>query len=254
MLNQEVEMEAYNLSLNLFSTESNKYTYSFEKRYYTRSIEFSDYLRTSYRITDPVTIYFLNETSKESRSETISASLPVWLDKVPRSVAGVVYDAKIFKELLFATPPDCNDQESCMNLCDKRSGINVTCYLLDEHGIIVLSNNNQTVLKEIVGQPLYKVNPWLMMQLELQGLYDLIVSGNKLQDCKSPPIALSSATRLFSFIGLAIKTIAYVIFQFIHIMATSLINTTFTYASNSLTTTYAPVHLEYFILFSFICS
>jgi len=243
-------MEAYNMSLNLFSTESNKHTYSFEKRYYTRSIEFSDYLRTAYNINDPVTIYFLNETSKESRSETISASLPIWLDKVPTSVAGVVYDAKLFKDLLFTTPPNCNDQESCMNICDKRSGINVTCFLLDEHGIIVLSNNNQTVLKEIVGQPLYKVNPWLMMQLELQGLYDLIVTGNKLQDCKSPPIALSSATRLFSFISFTFKTVAYVIFQFIHTMATSLLNASFTYASDSLTTTYAPIHLEYlFILF-----
>jgi len=192
-------MEAYNMSLNLFSTESNKHTYSFEKRYYTRSIEFSDYLRTAYNINDPVTIYFLNETSKESRSETIS------------------------------------------------------CFLLDEHGIIVLSNNNQTVLKEIVGQPLYKVNPWLMMQLELQGLYDLIVTGNKLQDCKSPPIALSSATRLFSFISFTFKTVAYVIFQFIHTMATSLLNASFTYASDSLTTTYAPIHLEYlFILFLFL--
>ena len=101
------------------------------------------------------------------------------------------------------------------------------------------------MLKEIVGQPLYKVNPWLMMQLELQGLYDLIVAGNKLQDCKSPPIALSSATKLFSFIGFLFKTVAYVIFHFIHTMATSLMNANFTYATDTLTTTYAPIHLEY---------
>jgi hypothetical protein len=239
-------MEAYNMSLNLFSTESNKHTYSFEKRYYTRAVEFSDYLRTSYDQKQPVTIYFLNETSKESRSETISASLPIWIDKVPTSVAGVVYDAKRFKELLFNTPPNCNNQSSCMNLCDKRSGLNVTCYLLDEHGIIVLSNNNQTILKEIVGQPLYKINPWLMIQLELEGIYDLIIAGNRLQDCKQPPIAYSSATKLFSFISLLIKTFAYLTFQFIHVFITSLLNTTsFTYASTqSIVTTYAPINLK----------
>lgn len=232
------------MSLNLFSTESNKHTYSFEKRYYTRSVEFSDYIRTSYNVSDPITIYFLNETSKDSRSETISASLPIWLDKVPTSVAGVVYDAKKFKDLLFSSPPDCDNQESCMNICDKRTGINVTCYLVDEHGIVVLSNNNQTVLKEIVGQPLYKINPWLMMNLESQGLYDLIISGNKLQDCKRPPIALSSATRLFSIIGFVVKSVAYLIFQCIHILATSLVSTPFSYGADTTVTTYSPINLE----------
>lgn len=240
--NEKVETEAYNMSLNLFSTESNKHTYSFEKRYYTRSVEFSDYIRTSYNNTDPITMYFLNETHVESRSETVSASSAIWLDKVPAGVAGVVYDAKRFKDILFTEPPDCEDQ-SCMNVCDKRHGLNVTCYLLDEHGIIILANENQTVLKEIVGQPLYKINPWLMIKLEFEGFYDLIIAGNKLQDCKSPPIALSSATRLFSFIGFVLKTVTYFIIQFIHLLATSIINATFTFASESVTN-FVPTNLE----------
>jgi hypothetical protein len=78
-INQDDELEAFNGTYNLFSTESNKHTYSFEKQYYTRSIEFSDYLRTEFKTNDePIVIYFLNETSKDAVDETISAAMPIW--------------------------------------------------------------------------------------------------------------------------------------------------------------------------------
>lgn len=166
-------LSAYNMSLNLFSTETNKLTYSFEKAYYTRSVEFSDYLRTEYDLKEPIVIYFLNHTGNK---ETIVATLPIWLDKIPVSVAGAVYDAKYLKDIVFTDNCELKN-ENCMDVCNS----NVTCYLVDEHGIIVLSNNNET--NETVGSPLYKVNPWLMLQLESDGVYDLIVPGKLLQDC-----------------------------------------------------------------------
>jgi hypothetical protein len=97
------KLEPYNKSQNLLSTESNKHTYSFEKQYYTRSIEFTDYIRTefgNYKL--PMCIYFLNESFKDNISETLSAAMPIWVDKVPAAVAGVVYDAKILKSILFS--------------------------------------------------------------------------------------------------------------------------------------------------------
>lgn len=204
------------MSLNLFSTESNKHTYSFEKQYYTRSIEFSDYLRTEFkRIDEPIVIYFLNESSKDSIGETLSAALPIWLDKVPTAVAGVVYDAKKLQDLLFNTPANC-EGDACVNVCNKRPELNVTCYLVDEHGIVVLTNTEQYA---VIGQPLYKINPWLMLQLELDGLYDLIVTGNKLQDCVRPPMTFNSASNLFNLAHLMAKTIGGLILQAVQILS-----------------------------------
>ena len=203
------DLEAYNASLNLFSTESNKHTYSFEKQYYTRSIEFSDYLRTEIKTAEPIVIYFLNETTKDAVDDTISAAMPIWLDKVPAAVAGVVYDSEKLKELLFDSPPSC-DNETCFNVCNRKESLGVTCYLVDEHGIVVLSNSEQTTM---IGQPLYKINPWLMLRLEIDGLYDLIVHGNKLQDCSKPPMKFNSASSLFNIIGYGLKTVAYLLNQ-----------------------------------------
>lgn len=139
---------------------------------------------------EPISIYILNETTsayKDADNKTISATMPVWLDNVPASVAGVVYNAKSFKQRIFGTPKDCTD-DSCVNICSRRADLNVTCYLVDEHGIIVLDNADLGRKdKDVIGQLLYKVNPWLMLQLEMDGLYDLIVTGNKLQECTKPP-------------------------------------------------------------------
>ena len=198
-------LEAYNMSQNLFSTESSKHTYSFEKTYYTRAVEFSDYLRASYNEMEPVFIYFLNETSKESKSDTISATTPLWLDKVPASVTGVVYDGQKLQDILFTTAQTC-DQDSCSNLCSSPD-LNVTCYLVDEHGIVIMSNQIAQNNNSVISQPLYKVNPWLMLQLEIEGLYDLIVTGNKLQDCNKPPIIYNSAARLFNILNFLMKSI-----------------------------------------------
>ena len=89
------------MAQNLFSADAMRHTYSFEKEYYTRSIEFSDYLRNSHNQTDPVVVYFLNDTyDVSSRRDTVSATLPIWLDKVPTAVAGVVYDAKLLQNVI----------------------------------------------------------------------------------------------------------------------------------------------------------
>lgn len=134
--------ETYKNNANLFGMADNiKHTYSFEKNYYTRAIEFSDYLRTSNFNSEPISIYILNETTsafKDANNETLSAAMPIWLDNVPASVAGVVYNAKSFRERIFGTSKNCED-ESCMNICSRS---NMTCYLVDEHGIIVLDNDD----------------------------------------------------------------------------------------------------------------
>ena len=216
------ESDTYFLSLNLFSTESNKHTYSFEKPYYTRSIEFSDYLRTEFNLTEPVVNYFLNETSKEYRKETVSATIPIWLDKVPTAVTGVVYDAKKLQELLFDNfmAPNCN-QNSCRNLCSPKRGMNITCYLVDEHGFVVLSTSerlSKQIKEPIMGQPLYKVNPWLMKRLEYEGIYDLVIPGSNLPECKELPRTFNSSSSLRNIINFLLSTIMSIISQFIHVL------------------------------------
>ena len=185
--------EFHNMSLNLFSTETNKLTYSFEKSYYTRSIEFSDYLRTEYELKEPIVIYFLNHTGNR---ETVSASLPVWLDKIPVSVAGAIYDTNLLKNLIFTDNFNCDT--------------NLTCYLIDEHGIVILTNINETNEENVMGLPLYKVNPWLMLQLELDGVYDLIIPGSSLQDCNVIPTkSFNSASNLISIV----KSFTWIIYH-----------------------------------------
>ncbi|RNA16712.1 voltage-dependent calcium channel subunit alpha-2 delta-1-like, partial [Brachionus plicatilis] len=158
-------------------------------------------------------IYFLNETSTGSINptinETISAAIPLWLDKVPTAVAGVVYDSQKLQELLFYTPPDCQG-DACINICNRTSDLKVSSYLVDEHGFVVLTNTEQY---SAIGQPLYKVNPWLMLQLEFEGLFDLIVTGNKLQECNKPPISLNNAAGLFSVLKMVSKKALYHIIE-----------------------------------------
>ena len=59
----------------------------------------------------------------------------------------------------------------------------------------------------------YKLNPWLMLQLEKAGIYDLIIKGNKLQECRKPPLVFSSASRLFNMVDLVLKTIGFAALQ-----------------------------------------
>lgn len=209
------------MSLNLFSTEGSKHTYSFEKQYYTRSIEFTDYIRTTFgRNDEPMAIYFLNESVKESYAETLSAAMPIWIQKVPAAVAGVVYDAKKLQSFLFAETNNC-EGEAC-SLCSGQSGLtNLTCYLVDEHGIVVLTSSESTTM---INQPLYKINPWLMLELEIDGLYDLIVNGNKLQDCSNPPLVFSDASRLFSFVAWIAKLALFAITQSMSFISWTIVN------------------------------
>ena len=212
------------MSLNLFSTESNKHSYSFEKQYYTRSIEFSDYLRTEFKQTDQlVVIYFLNESNRDSIRDTVSAALPIWLDKVPTAVAGVVYDSRKLEDLLFRTPlrESCDEDPMCANVCGKSS--NLTCYLVDEHGIVVLTNSDREH-EVIVGKPFYKMNPWLMLQLEMEGLYDLIVAGNKLQDCSKPPMIISGAPTLANFLKFVVRSTALLFYQIMQFGKSIIVN------------------------------
>ena len=214
-LNENMSNDTYFESKNLFSSEGAKHTYSFEKEYYTRSIEFSDYLRTVYNQTEPVVIYFLNETSDvATRRDTVAATLPIWLDKVPTAVTGVVYDAKLLQQILFENfmLPDCT-HHTCKNLCSEQRAMNVTCYLVDEHGIVVLSTMQRLLPKFFkeretpMGQPLYKVNPWLMKQLEYDGVYELVIPGPTLQECRQPSTQFNSANGLIGLVQLIILNV-----------------------------------------------
>jgi hypothetical protein len=108
-----------------------------------------------------------------------------------------------------------------MNLCNNRrmnaNEKNVTCYLVDEHGIVILSNSR----RQSVGLPLHKVNPWLMLQLEIENIYTLIIPGKNLEECSKPPITANSAQRLFNIINSFFKIITLL---FVHSMNSILIN------------------------------
>ena len=209
----EVDNDTYFLSLNLFTTDGDKHTYSFEKQYYTRSIEFSDYLRTEYNYTKPVVNYFLNETTRESRKDTVSGTIPIWLEKVPTLVTGVVYDAKKLQEIMFDSfmVPNC-EEASCRNLCSPKRGMNVSCYLVDEHGIVVLSTSERLSKQNrepIMGQPLFKVNPWLMKRLEFDGIYNLIIPGSQMPECMEIPFIYSSSVSLRNLLSYVYKSVVF---------------------------------------------
>lgn len=54
-----------------------------------------------------------------------------------------------------------------------------------------------------------------MFQLEVDGLYDLIVTGNKLQDCTKPPVTLNRANIFFSFVSYFLKGFIYLVKELI---------------------------------------
>jgi hypothetical protein len=228
----QIDNDTYILSQNLFSTDGDKHTFSFEKQYYTRSIEFSDFLRTGFNITKPFVNYFINETTRDSRKETIIGTIPIWLEKVPTLVTGVVYDAKRLQEILFDDfmLPNCADS-TCRNLCSPKRGMNVSCYLVDEHGIVVLSTSERLSKQNrepVMGMPLYKVNPWLMKKLEYDGIYDRIIEGSNMPECRELPQILSSSANLknlFSFIFNAIFFfLKEVYFLFIYLIGSNILN------------------------------
>ena len=166
-------------------------------------------MRTEFNLTSPVVVYFLNESSssKESRRDTVSATIPIWLDKVPTAVTGVVYDATLLQYYLFENfiQPNCN-HSTCRNPCSMKREMNITCYLVDEHGIVVMSTMerlSKQTKEPIMGQPLYKVNPWLMKILEFEGVYNLAIPGSDLPECKQLPRTINSAAsikHIFKFI------------------------------------------------------
>lgn len=123
--------------------------------------------------------------------------------------------------IIFKETNNC-EGEAC-SLCSGQSGLtNITCYLVDEHGIVVLTNSESNTM---INQPLYKINPWLMLELENDGLYDLIVTGNKLQDCSKPPLVLSaSAQRLFGFVSWMSQLVIYGLTQSIKIIYLTIVN------------------------------
>ena len=154
--------------------------------------------------------YFLNETSKEARKETVSATLPIWLDKIPAAVTGAVYDAVLLRKILFDNyfNPPCH-HHTCRNVCADKRGMNVTCYLVDEHGTVVISTTERLkgVKEPVMGQSLFKVNPWLMKSLEYEGIFNLILPGATLPECRKAEAIVSSATGLFSFISFVAKAV-----------------------------------------------
>ena len=205
ILTYDVE-ESYVESPNMFTIEENKHTFSFEKQYYTRSIEFSDFMRTEFNDTEPLVIYFLNESSRDTKRDTIGATLSIWLKKVPTAVSGVVYDSKRLQNIIFEEKMKCSSG-FCQNICGKNRSMNVTCYLIDEHGVVILSTNE----KPIVGLPLYESNPWLMKDLEKSGIYNLVIPGSKLNECRKPERTNSSATIFKGLISIFLSTVSFLI-------------------------------------------
>lgn len=92
----------------------------------------------------------------------------------PVAVTGIVYDMNFLKAYLF------NDRftiehESYENVCNSNADLNVTCYLLDETGSIILTNDKDR--GSVIGRPFYTENPWVMLELESDGFYDLVIPG-----------------------------------------------------------------------------
>jgi hypothetical protein len=116
-----------------------------------------------------------NNPSLEQSSDTIVATIPIWMQpNLPVAVAGIVYEMEFFKDYLF------NDQvsigrERFENVCNTKVDSNVTCYLLDEAGSILLTNDGSR--SPAIGRPFYTENPWIMIELESDGFYDLIIPG-----------------------------------------------------------------------------
>jgi len=88
-------------------------------------------MRTEFNDTEPLVIYFLNESSRDTKRDTIGATLSIWLNKVPTAVSGVVYDSNKLQNLVILK---CSSG-FCPNICSKNRILNVTCYLIDEHGV-----------------------------------------------------------------------------------------------------------------------
>ena len=97
--------------------------------------------------------------------------MPIWLDKVPIAVAGILYNTEFLREFIFKGLLNFND-EIFENLCENDT--NVSCYLINEYGSIVLANNDND---QIIGKPFYKENPWIMLELEIDGFFELVIPG-----------------------------------------------------------------------------
>ena len=58
-----------------------------------------------------------------------------------------------------------------------------------------------------------------MLQLEKDGLYDLIITGNKLQECTKPPIVFSSASKLFNIANLILQSLGMLVYQLVNFIS-----------------------------------
>ena len=115
-----------------------------------------------------------NANEKKSTS-AITASSAIWLSRlVPAIVTSVVYDAKFLEKFLFKNQVKIDGVifENVCNEVDK-----VVCYLLDEHAVIISSTGGDKV-EVFDGRPFYSQNPWVMLELETDWFYQLIIPGN----------------------------------------------------------------------------
>jgi hypothetical protein len=81
---------------------------------------------------------------------------------------------------------------------------------------------SKQIKEPIMGQPLYKVNPWLMKVLEFEGVYSMAIPGSKLPECKQMPRVKSAAWRFIGFVNIIISYL----FSFIQSILFSLIYNT----------------------------
>jgi len=144
--------------------------FSFEKSYFLKAVEFSDYLRNELKIDEPFVHFKLNDTDNQDGG--LTASIVIWLERIPVVVANVVYESAFVEGFLFNDQFKSRDGLIYENLClDKNE---VTCYLLDENAIVIGNNFGK---KEDRGNPFYLINPWVMLELEASGHYELIIPG-----------------------------------------------------------------------------
>jgi len=152
--------------------EREKGNLSFEKSYFVQAVEFTDFLRSEWRIEEPYVHFKLNDTANDDAGG-LTASIMIWLDRVPSAAANVVYEPAFVEDLLFKERFRTGDGLVHENVCADVA--KVTCYLLDEHAVVVGGSLDSGVER---GRPFYSMNPWVMLELEADGYYELIIPGN----------------------------------------------------------------------------
>lgn len=101
--------------------------------------------------------------------------MPVWLDKVPIAVTGILYNTEFLQDFLFRGRFNFANK-IFENVCENEVFKNVSCYLINEYGIIVMANK-KVENSRLIGKPFYLENPWIMFDLEIDGFFELVISG-----------------------------------------------------------------------------